>query len=1143
MSRFLEAAIEKTIIFDGAMGTQLQIRDLGPDDFWGQEGFNEILNLSRPDVLKEIHAAYFEAGADVVETNTFGAFSIVLSEYDAVDQAFELNRVGASIAREVADSYLDRPRFVSGSIGPGTRLASLGQTTFAELEAAYETQVAGLIEGGVDLLQIETCQDLLQCKAAVAGAEKAFVAAGRQVPVIVQVTIETTGTMLLGTEIGAAIVALEPLGIDFIGLNCATGPSEMIEHVRVLSEQSPKMITVLPNAGLPEIGPDGPIYTLTPAEFVDYHRLFVTELGVTGVGGCCGTTPEFIRALSDELSGTTPASREPVLQPSVSSLYSPVTVEQETSFLVVGERTNANGSKQFRELMLDSDWDGCIQVARDQIQEGAHLLDVCVDYVGRDGREDMRELATRLATQSTIPLVLDSTEPGVIEAGIACLGGRSVINSINLEDGGQKIERLCRVAKKHGAACIALLIDEDGQARDLEWKMRVAHRIYRLAVDEYGLRPQDLIFDALTFPLSSGQEELRKDGIATIEAIRRIKEELPGTFTILGVSNCSFGLNPASRQVLNSVFLHEAVEAGLDAAIVNAARILPLNRIPEEQLAVAADLIYDRRTGDYDPLVKFISLFENLAKDSSPAVDRTSLPVEERLRDRIVNGDRNGINADLDDALEDYEALDVINEILLPAMKVVGELFGAGKMQLPFVLQSAECMKSAVAYLEPHLKRIDGRARGKVVLATVKGDVHDIGKNLVDIILSNNGFETINLGIKVPISDVIKAMVENKADVIGLSGLLVKSTQIMKEDLEELNRLELSAWPVILGGAALTRSYVESDLRKVYEGPLFYGKDAFEGLATVEALLSGEVAKPAPAGKSRSRLGQARRDPGAKVAQELSESRQSKVSTDNPIPEPPFLGSRVVRGIPLDEIVPYLNETALFRNQWQLRPGDKSPEEYQTVLDEVARPALRRWIAESKRKSLLAPQVVYGFWPVMSSGNDLIVFADDGESELVRFAFPRQADDPYLCISDFFRSDATDYLSAFIVTMGSRISERTRELFESDRYQDYLYLHGLSVEITEALAEYWHKRIREEWGIAAEDASDVKSLFRQGFQGGRYSFGYPACPDLEDQVQLFELLQPGRIGVELSEGFQLHPEQSVSAIVCHHPEAKYFIVR
>lgn len=1143
MSRFLEAASEKTIIFDGAMGTQLQIRDLGADDFWGQEGFNEILNLSRPDILKEIHAAYFDAGADVVETNTFGAFSIVLAEYDAVDQAFELNRAGAAIAKEVAGSYSDRPRFVSGSIGPGTKLASLGQATFAELEAAYETQVAGLIEGGVDLLQIETCQDLLQCKAAVAGAEKAFAAAGRRVPVIVQVTIETTGTMLLGSEIGAAIVALEPLDIDFIGINCATGPSEMVEHVRVLSEQSPKMITVLPNAGLPEIGPDGPQYTLTPAEFVDYHRLFVAELGVTGVGGCCGTTPEFIRTLSDELGGTTPASRDHLLPPSVSSLYSPVTMEQETSFLVVGERTNANGSKKFRELMLESDWDGCIQVARDQIQEGAHLLDVCVDYVGRDGREDMRELAARLATQSTIPLVLDSTEPGVLEAGIACLGGRSVINSINLEDGGSKLERLCGLAKKYGAACVALLIDEDGQARDLEWKLRVAHRIHDLAVREHGLRPQDLIFDALTFPLSSGQEELRKDGIATIEAIRRIKEELPGVFTILGVSNCSFGLNPASRQVLNSVFLHEAIGAGLDAAIVNAAKILPLNRIPDEQLAVAADLIYDRRSDDYDPLVRFISLFENLSEQTSAAVDRASLPVEERLRDRIVNGDRTEIDTDLDDALNTHAALDVINEILLPAMKVVGELFGSGQMQLPFVLQSAECMKSAVAYLEPHLERTDGRARGKVVLATVKGDVHDIGKNLVDIILSNNGFETINLGIKVPISDVVKAMSENDADVIGLSGLLVKSTQIMKEDLEELNRLELSGWPVILGGAALTRSYVESDLRKVYEGPLFYGKDAFEGLSTVEALLSGEVTKPAPAGESRSRLGQARRDPGAAVAQASSGRRRSSVSIDNPIPEPPFLGSRVVKGIPLDDIAPYINETALFRNQWQLRPGDKSAEEYQVVLDEVARPALRRWIDESKRESLLAPQVVYGFWPVRSSGDDLIVFADDAESELVRFAFPRQTDDPHLCISDFFRSDATDYLSAFIVTMGSRVSERTRELFESDNYQDYLYLHGLSVEVTEALAEYWHKRIREDWGIAGDDASDVKSLFRQGFQGGRYSFGYPACPDLEDQAQLFELLQPGRIGVELSEGFQLHPEQSVSAIVCHHPEAKYFIVR
>lgn len=1145
----IEMARERVLIFDGAMGTQLQIRDLTVDDFWGEEGFNEILNLSRPDVLKEIHADYFDAGADVVETNTFGAFSIVLAEYDAVDKAYELNRAGAAIAREVADSYDDRPRFVSGSIGPGTRLPTLGQATFSELEAAYAVQIEGLIDGGADLLQIETCQDLLQCKAAIAAAHDAFASRSRRLPIIVQVTIEATGTMLLGTEIGAAITALEPLDIDFIGINCATGPEEMVEHVRILSEQSPKMISVLPNAGLPELRGDGPFYPLTPAEFVEYHELFVNELGVNAVGGCCGTTPEFIRELSDSLGGVAPRPRTPELEPSVSSLYSPVTLSQETSFLVIGERTNANGSKKFRDLMLDGDWDGCVVVARDQIAEGAHVLDVCIDYVGRDGSADMRELASRLATQSTIPLVLDSTESSVIEAGLSLLGGRTIINSINLEDGEKKLEALCPLARKFGAACIALLIDEEGQARDLEWKLKVAHRIHDLVVKKYGLRSHDLIFDALTFPLSSGQEELRKDGIATIEAIRRIKAELPGVRTVLGVSNCSFGLNPAARQVLNSIFLHEAIEAGLDGAIVNAAKILPLNKIDDEQRRLALDLIWDRRAPGYDPLIAFIDAFEGVEARSTVKEDRSGWPVDERLRQRIIDGDRTGIEADLDEALESHAALEIVNDVLLEGMKVVGELFGAGQMQLPFVLQSAECMKSAVSYLEPHMERSDGQSKGRVVLATVRGDVHDIGKNLVDIILTNNGYETFNLGIKVPVHNVIAAAREHDADVIGLSGLLVKSTVIMRDDLEELNRQGLDDWPVILGGAALTRTYVESDLRKVYNGRLFYGKDAFEGLNTVEKLVRGRRSGTLDPdfGMVPIERSSTPRAGSAGAPERISDStRHSGVSTTNLVPVPPFLGSRILKGVSLDEIARYLNETALFRNQWQLKQGSKSADEYEKLIADRARPALRDWLNRAKIDKVLVPQAVYGYWPTQSAGNDLIVYSEDGQSELVRYHFPRQSEENGLCISDFFRpvaSGETDYLSAFIVTMGQGASDKTRELFESDQYEDYLYLHGLSVEMTEAFAELLHLRIREEWGIAGSDAPDLKGLFRQGFQGGRYSFGYPACPNLDDQVKLVEMLQPGRIGVALSDEFQLQPEQSVSAIICHHPDAKYFVVR
>jgi 5-methyltetrahydrofolate--homocysteine methyltransferase len=1151
MSDFLDTCREKVLVFDGAMGTQIQARDLGPDDFWGQEGFNEILNLSRPEIITEIHAAYFEAGADAVETNTFGAFAVVLAEYDAVDRVHEINYQAARLARDAASSFTDKPRFVTGSVGPGTKLPTLGQTSFEYLESAYADQMTALIEGGVDAIHIETCQDILQTKAAISGAYAAFRRAGKNVPIIVQVTIETTGTMLLGTEMAAAIVALEPYDIDFLGLNCATGPQEMVEHIRTLSSMSPKMISVLPNAGLPELSEDGPRYPLTPQEFVSYHKMFVEELGVNAVGGCCGTTPDFIRLLADTIGDKIPATRSPSLEPSVSSLYSATPIHQQTSFLIVGERANANGSKKFRESMLEEDWDACVSIAVDQVREGAHVLDLCVDYVGRDGVADMAELASRLATQSTIPIVLDSTEPSVIEAGLSKLGGRSVINSINLEDGEAKLSKLCPLAKKFGAACIALLIDEEGQARTVDWKLRVAHRIYDLATEKYGLRPQDLIFDALTFPLTSGQEDLRKDGAYTIEAIARIKEELPGVFTILGVSNCSFGLNPAARPVLNSVFLHEAIQAGLDAAIVHAAKILPLNKIPDEQLEVARDLIYDRRRDGYDPLQVFMGLFEGAEAVTEKKADLESMPVEERLKQRIIDGNRIGLESDLEEALRSYDPLKIINDFLLEGMKVVGELFGAGKMQLPFVLQSAECMKQAVSYLEPYMDRVDGTSKGKVVLATVKGDVHDIGKNLVDIILSNNGYETVNLGIKVPISDMIKAMDEHDADVLGMSGLLVKSTQVMKENLEELNRLGRTDWPVILGGAALTRSYVEADLRKIYDGRLFYGKDAFEGLHTINKLLEGKRTGDLPEDFGRqptTRISTLRETIlKGEGGPETKERVKSDVSTSVDIPVPPFLGSRIVKGLNLDEIAGYLNKTALFRNQWQFRRGTKSESEYRDLIEKEAEPALRAWLGRAKKEKLLIPQVVYGYWPARSDGNELIVYEPENpDKEIVRFDFPRQPSDRRLCLADFFRSvdsGEIDYVGFFIATMGSEASEKAHELFDSGEFQDYLYLHGLSVEMTEALAEYWHKRMRDEWGIGVEDAPDLPGLFKQGYRGSRYSFGYPACPNLEDQEKLFLLLEPGRIGVELSEEYQLHPEQSVSAVVVHHPEAKYFIIR
>ena len=1149
-SSFLDAVRERVVIYDGAFGTYVQQCDLFADDFGGPalEGCNEVLVDTRPDVIAGMHDAFLGIGVDAIETATFGAFSLVLAEYQIAERAHELNVKAAHIAKEVASGYPGT--WVAGSMGPGTKLPSLGQIRFAPLRDAYEEQARGLLEGGVDVLLVETVYDLLQAKAAVIACRRAMGYVGREVPIQLQVTMETTGRMLVGTEIGAALTALEAMGPSVFGLNCATGPREMGEHLRHLSQQSRLPISCLPNAGLPSVVEGRTHYDLTPEQLADFHARFITDLGVSVVGGCCGTTPEHLRQVVERCRDLTPAPREPVQEPGAASIYSAVPFRQETSFLVVGERTNANGSKKFRDAMLEADWDGCVQMAREQLKEGAHVLDVCVDYVGRDGAADMDEIASRFATQASVPLVMDSTEPPVMEAGLQWIGGRAILNSANLEDGeapGARLDRVMSLAHEYGAAVICLLIDEEGQARDVEWKLRIAHRIHDLAVNRYGLSPGDLIFDALTFPLSTGDDDLRRDGIATIEAIRRIKAELPGVFTVLGVSNVSFGLKPAARHVLNSVFLHECVEAGLDAAIVHAARIMPLNRIDEHQREVALDLVYDRRRDGYDPLQELLAVFEGVDTTTIVKEDRSGWPVDERLKHRVIDGDRDGLETDLDLALTSHTALEVVNDVLLGGMKVVGELFASGEMQLPFVLQSAECMKTAVAYLEPHMEKADQGGKGRVVLGTVKGDVHDIGKNLVDIILTNNGYEVFNLGIKVPIADLIAKAEEVSADALGMSGLLVKSTLIMRDNLEELNQRGLSTLPVLLGGAALTRSYVERDLRGVYEGRVFYGKDAFEGLRTMERLMelkkgAGLDSDPEFGRELTGRVLPAREK--REVDESTLPSRSPTVETDNQVFVPPFLGSQVVKGIGLDEIAAYINETALFRNQWQFRPekGEKD-DEFKTRI----RPVLREQLGAAKASGVLVPQVAYGYFAANGDGNDVVVWKDESRTaEWMRFPFPRQKVEPYLCIADFFRpvdSGDTDYAAFHIVTMGNAISEATAELFQANRYQDYLILHGLGVEMAEALAEYWHLRIRQEWGFAGEDGPTLTGLFRQQYRGGRYSWGYPACPDLEDNLKVHELLEADRIDVTVAEGFQYHPEQTTSAIICHHPKAKYFVAR
>ncbi len=1163
MTSYLEAVNERVVIFDGAFGTGVQEKNLSADDFGGPdlEGCNELLVLTRPDVIADLHRQFFEVGVDVVETATFGAFGPPLAEYGIADKAYEINLEATRIAREVADRYStpERPRFVAGSMGPGTKSPTLGQIPFDDLVDMYEIQVDGLLTGGVDLLLMETHFDLLCVKASVIAARRSMARLGIEVPIQIQVTMETTGRMLLGSEIAAALTTIEALRPDVIGINCATGPAEMGEHLRYLAAHSRIPISCLPNAGMPSVVDGKMHYDLTPDQLADYHRRHVTDLGINIIGGCCGTTPAHLQAVVDACADLEVVPRSPEHEPAASSIYSPVPFHQDTSFLIIGERTNANGSKKFREAMLEADWDLCVQMAKDQVKEGAHVLDVCVDYVGRDGTVDMTEIAQRFATQSSAPLVLDSTEPEVMEAGLKWVGGRAILNSANLEDGeapGSRLDRVFTLAAQYGAAVICLLIDEEGQARDAEWKMRIAHRITDLAVNRYGLEPSDLIFDALTFPLSTGDDDLRKDAMETMAAITRIKAEIPGAHTTLGLSNVSFGLKPAARHVLNSVFLYECVNAGLDSAIVHAARIMPLNKIPEEQLQVCLDLIYDRRTPGYDPLQKLLEVFADVNAAEVVVEDRTDWTIEKILSTRIIDGERDGLEADLDRALASgITPLAIINDILLSGMKTVGELFGSGQMQLPFVLQSAQTMKTSVAYLEPLMEKDDSGGKGRIVLATVKGDVHDIGKNLVDIILTNNGYEVHNIGIKVGIADMIEKALEVKADAIGMSGLLVKSTLIMRDNLDELNSRELSNIPVLLGGAALTRTFVERDLRSIYDGRLFYGKDAFEGLHVMDRL--GEIKRGGeddpdwgrvPTESTiRSRLNLPE---GADDDVELPE-RSPAVETDNELFVPPFVGSKIVKGIAIDDIAGYINETALFRNQWQFRPEKSADGSVETddEFKERIRPQLRAQLADAKAQDALVPQVVYGYFAANSDGDDIVIWKDDTRSaEWMRFSYPRQRKEPFLCIADFVRPVASgdpDYVAFHIVTMGARVSELCKELYEADKYQEYLMLHGLGVEMAEALAEFWHRRIREEWGFAEADGPSLTGLFRQQYRGGRYSWGYPACPDLEDNEKVADLLDAGRIGLEVSEdtGFQYQPEQTTSAILLHHPKAKYFVAK
>ncbi len=1155
----LQALRDQVLLCDGGMGSRVQALTLDIEaDYWGRENCTDILTLSRPDLVREIHRGYFAAGADMVETNTFGASPVTLGEFDLSERAFEINRRAGELAREAAETFSDgRHRYVLGSVGPGTKLPTLGNIGYDALETALAEQCRGLIAGGVDAILIETCQDTLQIKAAVNGAKLARRAAGTDTPIFVQVTVETTGTLLVGPDIAAAATVIQALDVPLMGLNCATGPQEMAEHVRWLAANWPGLISVQPNAGLPELVDGQTHYPLGAADMATWVERFVAEDGVNLIGGCCGTSTPHIEALDAMLrrrGGFRPApvSRSVVWVPSVASLYQQVPLRQENAYFSIGERCNANGSKRWRELQERGDWDGCVAMGREQMGEGSNSLDVCTAFVGRDELAEMDEVVRRFTSSVNAPLVIDSTEARVLESALKLHGGKPIINSINFEDGEAPADARMVLSRRFGTAVIALTIDEQGMAKTPERKLEVASRLVDFACDRYGLPQCDLLIDPLTFTIATGNEDDRKLGQWTLEGIKLIRERFPDIQIILGLSNISFGLNPAARAVLNSVFLDHAVRAGMTGAIVHFSKIRPLHQIAPEEAQVAEDLIFDRRREGYDPLQRMLEIFAD-RKAGDATKKKRAETVEGRLKDRIVDGDRKGLTDELDDALQIHKPLDIINNILLDGMKVVGELFGAGKMQLPFVLQSAETMKAAVAYLEPMMERVEGQQRGTIVLATVKGDVHDIGKNLVDIILTNNGYRVVNLGIKVKLADMLTAASEHQAHAIGMSGLLVKSTVVMRENLEEMTRQGVDI-PVLLGGAALTRNYVEEDCVRAYgSGRVAYARDAFDGLHLMDRVtgngfddyLAAIQSKRIGKARNTSRtLGQADTRAFQPVDVLAVQQRRRRMTRDEAPVEPPFWGARVLSAVP-KAVVPFINERSLYQFQWGFRKQGRSLEDFLGWAKQELRPVMRRMLALCEANDILHPQAIYGYWKAAGQGNDLIVFDTDGSTELCRFTLPRQPKEDGECIADFFRDvddEQRDVMGMQVVTVGQKASDIARLWFEDNRYQDYLYLHGLSVEMAEAMAEYTHKRIRAELGFAAEDDRDIERMLQQNYRGSRYSFGYPACPHLEDQAPLLRLLDAERIGVSLSDEWQLHPEQSTSAIVVFNARAKYFSV-
>jgi len=1117
------------LIYDGAMGTNLQVQGLKPENYGGREGCSEALNLFCPEAVIKVHKAFLEAGCHVLETNTFGATRITLREYQLEDRVEEINRRAVEMAREAIDAVPTAYHpLIAGSIGPTSLLPSLGNISFDDMASAYTAQMRALLDAGVDIFQIETCQDLLQIKAALYAAEELFRTRGSRCPVVVSVTLEPSGNMLVGSDLGAITAALEPYDfIDMLSINCATGPLEMVRHVAHLAEFWPRAVGVMPNAGLPENVDGKPFYRMTPEEFASFHKRFVSEYGVNMVGGCCGTRPDHLAEVVRQVAGLKPAPRHIKKQAMVASLFSAVSLRQNPAPALIGERTNANGARQFRDLLEAEDFAGMTAMGREQSRGGAHLIDLCVAFVGRDEVADMQRLVPMFATQVNLPLVIDSTSPAAIEAALKAHGGRCVINSVNLEDGGSRLRSIAALARRFGAALICLTIDEEGMAKTAEKKLAVANRIRTILSSEFGFRDSDLIFDPLTFTVASGDAELRSSAAETLKAIAMIREQLPIANTILGVSNVSFGLKQAAREILNSVFLSEAVQNGLTCAIVNPARIIPTFSIPETEKKLALDLIYNPRK-DGSELTAYMQAFASRS-ESLFKKDLASLPPVERLFEKVIDGDASAIETLIEELRQSLRPEQIINEILLPSMKKVGEYFGSGRLQLPFVLQSAEVVKKSVTCLEPYMEKSPPDPDRKMILATVAGDVHDIGKNLVNIMLSNNGFSVVDLGIKVDVDAMIKAARENQANVIGMSGLLVRSTQIMKENLEELNRRDFLP-AVILGGAALTPDYVNNELRPMYRGKVFYARDAVDSIKIMQDLADGNYSRLPEAKVPAAAVSKARSHvPDGKAA---GQANRHQFMIDHNVVKAPFYDSHLIE-IASNDLFSLLSHKVLFEGRWGFKKAGLTDAEYQKLIETKARPALNQIIDFERQNAVLDNRAVYGYFRCRAAGDAINVFDESGSS-LARFTFPRQNRPPFLCLADFVSETEDDLIALWAVTVGDRIIQAEKELFAQSRYLDYHLLHGLGAELADCGAVHLHRHMHRE-------------LFSQlpltGEQpaGCRYSFGYPACPDLAAQRELMRVLSAQRIGISLTELNQMVPELSVSGFIIFNRHARYFV--